>query len=383
MLEDLTPPAPRINAPAGWRPSVEFDELTGEGEAVTPGLISKPNFDDFLRSAGYDPEVYEVVGNTVRTSKWQQREGGDYLTSYRFTFRLKNKQVDLPLLYSQAKKSLRIVEKDLGDKSLVICWADLQVGKVDLLGGFEALVKRVEQTRAGLVDIIKREKITEVVFIDVGDTVENFSNAADQQQLQSNDLSIMQQVDIATTLAWETLKSLAKYVPIIRYGSVGSNHCQWRVNKTRVGLPGQDDWAIFITQTIARLAKEVGYDWKFFIPEPHEESLTIDVQGHKVAVAHGHQASRPENVVSWWRGQQFGNQPTAHADILITGHFHHLRVQECGAKPNGGSRFWVQSSTLDNGSGWFRRTSGESAVPGLTCFVLQKGNDFSGTVYKL
>ena len=384
MLEDLTPPAPRIGAPAGWRPSVQFDETIGQGEAVTPGLFDEPNFDAFLEQAGYDPALYEVVGNTVRTSKWQQREGGDWLTSFRFTFRLKNSSHDLPLLYAAAKKSaVPKIKTELGEKSLIICWADLQVGKVDLLGGFEALIARVEQTRVSLVELIKKEKITEVVFIDVGDTVENFGNAANLNQLQQNDLSIMEQVDLATTLAWETLKSIAKYVPVIRYGSVGSNHCQWRVQKQVVGLPGRDDWAIFITKTIAKLAKEVGYKWKFFIPEPHEESLTIEVQGHQVAVAHGHQAPRPDGIVAWWRGQQFGNQPTAHADILITGHFHHLRVQECGAKPNGQSRFWVQSSTLDNGSGWFRRTSGESAVPGLTCFILEQGKDFTGTVYKL
>ena len=52
-------------------------------------------------------------------------------------------------------------------------------------------------------------------------------------------------------------------------------------------------------------------------------------------------------------------------------------------KPEGGSRFWVQAATLDNGSGWFRRISGESAVPGLVCFVLERGVDFTGTVLKL
>ena len=66
MLEDLTPPAPRIGAPAGWRPSVQFDETIGQGEAVTPGLFDEPNFDAFLEQAGYDPALYEVVGNTLK-----------------------------------------------------------------------------------------------------------------------------------------------------------------------------------------------------------------------------------------------------------------------------------------------------------------------------
>ena len=158
---------------------------------------------------------------------------------------------------------------------------------------------------------------------------------------------------------------------------------QARFNQWAVGLPGVDDWGIHISHQIRRLAVEKGFGWRFVLPDPDDESVCLDVVGHRLALVHGHQANRPDNVVSWWRGQQFGNQPVAHADLLATGHFHHLRVQECGAKPNGGSRFWVQASTLDNGSGWFRRVAGESAVPGLTCFVLDRGVDFAGTVFKL
>lgn len=377
--------APKNVAPSGWRPSVEFDAITGEGTATTQGLIGEPNFDDFLRDAGYDPDVYEVVGNTVRTSKWQQREGGEWLTSFRFTFRLKNVAVDLPLLYSQAQKrgrAKRPVEAR-NPSALVILWADLQVGKTDLLGGSEALIARCALMRERLVKLIKTQKVSEIVFCDTGDTIENFGNAANLQQLRTNDLSLMEQVDVAITEAWLTLKTLSDLVPKVTYASVGSNHCQWRVNKQTVGRPGVDDWGIFITKQIARLAREQNLDWQFFIPGPEEESVTIDVQGHKIALAHGHQANRPEGIVGWWRGQQFGNQPSAHADILCTGHFHHLRVQECGAKPNGSSRFWVQAATLDNGSGWFRRNSGESAVPGLVCFVVEANQDFTGTVYKL
>ena len=381
LLNDLTPPT---TTPAGWRPTVQFDELSGQGEATTQGLKSEPNFDDFLLSAGYDPAFYEVVGNTVKTSKWQQREGGDWLTSFRFTFRLRNAINDFPIFYANAKKTKPIVsKKTAGGKALVVLWSDLQVGKVDVLGGTDALIARCSLMRERLLATVKKENITEVLFADVGDIVENFGNAANLQQLRTNDLSLMEQVDVALDQTWDTLKTLARVVPKISYASVGSNHCQFRVQKQTVGKPGVDDWGIHISKQIARLASEVGYSWDFFIPAPEDESVCVEVLDHRVAIAHGHQAGRPDGIISWWRGQQFGNQPAAHADILCTGHFHHLRLQECGMKPEGGSRFWVQAATLDNGSGWFRRTSGESAVPGLVCFVLEAGVDFTGTVYKL
>jgi len=85
MLENLEP-TPKITSPKDFRPGVTFDG--SEGTATTEGLAELPNFDDFLLERGYPPEEYEIVG-TPRTSQWQQREGGAWLTSYRFSFRKK------------------------------------------------------------------------------------------------------------------------------------------------------------------------------------------------------------------------------------------------------------------------------------------------------
>jgi hypothetical protein len=82
----------------------------------------------------------------------------------------------------------------------------------------------------------------------------------------------------------------------------------------------------------------------------------------------------------------FGAQPVSNASILVTGHFHHLRIQELGSVERGddvASRYWIQASTMDNGSGWFRRISGEDSQPGLVTFILEKDRDFTGTVWKL
>lgn len=389
MLEELENliPAPKIDAPAGWRPAVEFDSNTGMGEATTKGLIGEPNFDEFLRSAGYDPEVYEVVGNTVKTSKWQQREDGDWLTSFRFTFRLKNKDLDLPLLWSEARKRTKGAPlKSFDPKALVILFSDLQIGKADHRGGTEELLDRIALVKSKLIAQVKKEKPERIVFCDVGDIIESFSNAADMQQLATNTLSLMQQVDLATTIVWDFLKSLAVLVPDITYATVGSNHCQNRINKQKVGKPGQDDWGIFIGRTLARLAQETGLPIKFIQPHPHDESLAHDIFGdgfHILGLWHGHQSQRPEGVPDFWRKQSFGRQPIAGATVGVTGHFHHLRVQELGSTPSGGSRFWVQAATLDNGSGWFRLNSGEDSQPGLVTFILEKGVDFTGTVSKL
>ena len=386
LLENLEP-ASKVSAPKDYRPGVEFDG--SEGTATTPGYDSEPeNFDEFLRDAGMDPDGIEVIP-PVRTSRWQ-RWDGEWLTSYRFTFRKKATDINLPLLMAEASKKVTKAKLPKPNpKALVILWSDLQVGKVDYRGGTEQLLERVAVMQAKLIDQVKREKPEQVIFADLGDTVENFYNANAPQQSYSNDLSIMEQVDVATTLAWQTIRQIAALVPQVTYASVGSNHCQFRMNGKTIGKP-TDDWGVFIGRQLARLASEVGMtNISFREPQPHDESLALDVFGdgfHILGIAHGHQVNRPDGMADWWRKQSFGRQPVSDASILVHGHFHHLRVTELGSVERGdktASRFLVMAPTMDNGSGWFRSRSGEDSIPGLATLVLEKDVDYTGTVHKL
>jgi len=389
MLEDLNNPvAPKITYPEGWSPSVQFDGQGGE--AILPGVPDgKPtDVDAFLVEAGIDPKEIEIVGEP-RISRWQVARPFPlepmWMTSVRIRWRKINPDINLPLLYARAKKTKPVTPKEVpAGKALVILWSDLQVGKVDHRGGIEQMLWRVAETRVKLIDKVKQLKPEKIVFCDVGDIIENFGNAADLHQLNTNDLSLMQQIDLATTLTWETLKDLAKYAPIT-YLTVGSNHCQFRVNKQRVGNV-TDDWGVHIARTIARLSKEVGLNIQFFEPSKHDESLAVDVFGdgfHVLGMVHGHQANNPNALPDWWRKQAFGKQPVHAATTLVSGHFHHLRVTELGSTARGTSRYWVQAATLDNGSNWWRTSSGEDSAPGLVTFVLERGLDFTGTVWKL
>lgn len=389
MLENLQP-AVKIHKVDNVKPGIEYDGY--EGVAITPGYMSEPeNFDEFLIDAGLDPKGIEVIP-PVRTSRWQQQKDGElvWLTSYRFTFRKKYGDLDLPLILAEAEKKQQPAKpKTVEPEALVILWSDLQVGKVDYRGDTVSLMERVTLMHDRLFELIDQRKPERVVFADLGDTVENFDNKGREAQLQSNDLSIMEQVDLATTLAWRTLAHIARKVPQVTYASVGSNHCQWRRAGQQIGK-GTDDWGVFIGRQLARLAKETGLDnIRFTEPQPHDESLAIDVFGdgyHVLGIAHGHQVNRPEAMATWWKQQAFGAQPVSAASILVHGHFHHLRIQETGSVDRGdrlASRYIIQASTLDNGSGWYRKQSGEDSQPGLVTFALQKNTDFTGTVWKL
>ena len=385
MLEDLEP-AKKIDAPKGWRPAVQMDGDTGF--AITPGIPSDetPNFDQFLIESGFNPDEIEIVG-VPRTSRWQ-RYDGSWLTAYRFNFRRIVESTDLPLLWKTAKQNVKKVsDKSLNnDRAFVVLVSDLQIGKVDHRGGKEEALTRIFASFDRIETRLKKEKFGRVLIADVGDIVEGFSNKADMAQTYSNDLSIMSQVDVAISLLWDLVKRVAKYTGRIDFASIASNHCQFRIQKQQVGAPGRDDWGVMIARQIHRLVVETGLPVTVHVPHDHDESLALDVFGdgfHVLGLAHGHQAARPDAVPTWWRGQAFGQQPVAAASVLVTGHFHHLRVQELGQSPNGGSRFWVQAATMDGGSNWWRLNTGEDSQTGIVCFELVQGVPFSGTVCKL
>lgn len=382
MLENLSPSS-KIEAPKDFRPALEFDG--SEGVATLPAVPNgeAPNFEQFLLEQGFDPAEYEIVG-APRTSRWQKYDG-DWLTSYRFNFRKTSPIGDLKLLWSKAKPPKKSKVQVKADTALVVMLADYQLGKSDHRGGAKEQLGRILSAYDNLEEQFRKGKYEQIIFVECGDIVEGFSNKMDQQQLATNTMSIMDQVDLATTLTYEIIKRASKYAEVT-YATVASNHCQNRINKQVVGQPGNDDWGIFIAKQLHRLSKEVGLELRILTPQPSDESLAVDVfddQFHVLGLWHGHQSARPEAVPTWWEKQTFGNQPVSAASIGLTGHFHHLRVQELGLHSNGGSRYWIQGKTMDNGSSWFRLNSGQDSQPGITCFELQKGKHFTGSVFNV
>jgi hypothetical protein len=382
MLDDLEP-AKKIPAPKDFRPSLEFDG--NEGTATTEGLPEAPNFDEFLAERGYSPDEYEIVG-TPRTSQWQ-RWDGEWLTAYRFHFRRKVTDIDLPTLYAQAKRTKATAKRTKPKSSgrvFVICPADFQIGKHGSRGGHEESIARIHASYARIEEKLKAGNYDHIVILDMGDIVEGISNKADMEQVMSNTLSPMQQVDLAAALIWDLMKIASKYAPIT-YGSVASNHCQYRVQKQTVGRPGVDDWGVVILQQLRRLATEVGLPVeRWLIPQPHDEGFAFDVfddGSHILGAIHGHQVARPDAFQLFWTKAVFNDSYLAAATLMVSGHFHHHRTEQFSGT-EGRERWWVQASTMDNGSDWFTRTQGGGgdSSTAVTCFELEKGVPFRGKI---
>ena len=78
---------------------------------------------------------------------------------------------------------------------------------------------------------------------------------------------------------------------------------------------------------------------------PNDFYLTLDIKGQRLTFYHGHMTGGGGNIenkiMNWWKNQGHARIPSGSADILVTGHYHHLRVLvERG-------RTWFQSPSLD------------------------------------
>lgn len=339
------------------------------------------DWSDVMRRFNLDPEVFEVVDDTVRCSTWQQSKRTDtgdrdivQLYSYRALFRRRRSAHDLPTLYATARrrKALKRAASVVDGRATVVPLADLQIGKVGSRGGTPELVERLLEKRALLDTELRRRRPSLVVMPDAGDLFENFESGGNP--MFTNDLSLAQQLDMAATEVFEFVRLAARYGPVV-VPVVTSNHTAWRRGKTQLGRPG-DDLGIFVHRQVEKLAQAAGIDARWVFPPMYDDAVAVDVLGTTLGVVHGNQF-RPGKAIEWWQRQQHGGQPVGAADVLVTAHYHHLVIEPTGRNPHTGrTKWWVQLPPLDNGSDWFRNIAGEDSDPGLVVFNIVEGHGF-------
>lgn len=366
-----------VKAPKGWEAKVEIDGDTGT--VVTPPQENDKitDFSEILAEIG-DLDEFEAIG-TIKFSKWQVYDGS-WRTAYKLDLVRKNPNTfDLPTLFSEVKQAVDYhlafpnttpTPEKKSNRTLIVPFSDLQAGKVGSRGDSSALVERVLEKKEKLAKYIAEQNCSEAVFLDGGDVVESFENTA--QQGFTNDLSIMQQLDLAGTLEQEFITLLAQTHDKVTVGGVPSNHSAWRNGKNILGRPS-DDWGLFLLKQIEKAYKLAPSDFghvEFQYPGDWEKGLSIAVQGLDIGLVHGEDSTLAQ-MENWWAKQVHGNSPIADADILITAHYHTLGLKPSGrSRKTGKQKYWIATPTLDNGSDWWANKSGSDSDPGLMAFVV-------------
>ena len=320
---------------------------------------------------GLDPEEFTIVNDTVRMSVWQQSkrlENGErdiinlYSYKARFRRRMEIDTLDLPALYTSVQAAPAPPESVGTDRATVVVWADPQIGKTGSRGGTRDLIERSNEKRAALRDLLEHRQPERCVLLDAGDGIEGFESGGNP--MFTNDLSLAKQLDLYGTELFEWTKTLLAQAPVT-IAAVPSNHAAWRNGKQNLGNPG-DDLGLFMHRQVQKMTDIAGLpvDWK--LPHEHDESVSVDVYDTRIGLVHGNQFG-PGQAITWWEKQAFGNQPVATADVMVTGHYHTFGAGVAGTQ-NGRQRWWLGAPTLDNGSDWYRNTTGRDNHPGVLVF---------------
>lgn len=337
-------------APPGWEPGVIWDGKTGT--ITTDTIYETPeDWSDLLRARGLDPEKYEVVGDTIKWCSydgWKRENPEDTATSaicysFKAEIRLKSKNRysgDLEALYHDVRKKKKGTKvPPTGDSTFVVALSDWQVGNRDG-GGVERQAEKI----ATLVDAIPQRiadlrragnKIGHIVIAGLGDLCEGTCGHYPAQQFRI-ELDRREQHKLVRRGIRDIIMACAPLAEKVTVTAVGGNHGENRgLNGKAFTTTGDnDDVAIF--EQIAEILSvnpEVYGHVGFRLPL-ERLSVSLNLSGHNVAFTHGHlskaSGNAAQSVWNWWKDQTLGraHSGVADADILITGHYHHLNVKE-------------------------------------------------------
>jgi predicted phosphodiesterase len=163
----------------------------------------------------------------------------------------------------------------------------------------------------------------------------------------------------------------SKYFPEVSVMAVAGNHGENRNSsgKSYTSLNDNDDLAV--VEQVAEILEanpEVYGHIKFAIPTD-QLSITAEVAGWVLGITHGHAAratgATPEaKLRRWLEGQSLGRRSVGDSDVLVSGHYHHLRVADWGGC------VWLQAPAMDGGSDWWEQMKGERSQAGILTFAM-------------
>lgn len=251
----------------------------------------------------------------------------------------------------------------------VLLMADLQIGKAgEKGGGTKETLQRVRNSVAAFRERVRKSQPSHIVLVDMGDPIENVFNTPDQAF--TNDLDLPEQIRVARRAFAEAIRELADYAPSVIFVSVPSNHGQFRTGFRAAGGTVDADFGLEINYSLEeQFADRPGFEHVTFVrPDPLDDTAQVEVAGSKIAFNHGYESRGTHKHGEWWAKRDHGRMTGWDADILCMAHYHNMGLQQSG---NG--RWIICAASVDPGSGWFQRKTGESALSGMTAFGVEKG----------
>lgn len=341
---------------------------------------------------GLDPDLFEIVGDTVRMSQWQQSArtaDGDRdlvnLYSYRAQFRRRVPYAVTAEDIAQARQRAqqwklpkRTPGNGLGAPgAVVVNLADIQAMKPDgdgLQGTLDRLYDGLENVSTYVKRLRKAGRnIDEIVLVNNGDPFEGIGgNYPNQAHTVQGGLRAQMNVvlDVWESYARELFPQFDKG----QFITVHCNHTQFgRQGGAKQSLTGDEDTgSAFLAEALQRILrgrKEFDHV-KFKIP--HDEmNVYSTIAGVPVGFNHGHKipGADASGFEKWLNGQVRGDAQAHAARIWITAHKHHFASWDMG------SCTVFQCPSCDGGSKWLRDMTGRFSRSGILALLVGEHTD--------
>ncbi len=364
-------------------------ELGPLGGTFTGIRSDKPltDWSDVFRQFNLDPDLFEVVDDTVRMSSWQQSkalENGqrDIVTLYSYSarFRLKTSEAVTEADVEEARKRVqswklpqRIPGSGLGAPiAAVLNLADSQIGKSEG-GGIAATLERMyDGLEAFQVEVTRQRKsgrnITELVIVNNGDPFEGIAgNYASQTHTVQGGLRKQQNIvlDVWQAYARELFPRFDKG----RFVSVLCNHTEYgRQGGAKNSITSDSDsGGAFLAETLHRiLSGRSEFDHVDFTVPHDEMNVYAEVAGVLVGFNHGHKIPGADaaGFEKWLNGQARGDEQAHTARLWFTAHRHNFQSWDLG------STYAFSLPSCDGGSKWMRDTTGKFSRSGIVSVLV-------------
>ena len=368
--------------PSGWKPQRTWDNNSNSGEVthIQAGTDSF-KFNSLLKEWNFDPQEFYIEEDSIRFSTWDtQLKGGKVEQMYAFKAIIKRKKPKHDKFFNDLlkqvknKKPIKISTKKGPNAYFFIC-ADWQFGKAEYNTDW-GVDETIDYIKTGIkkakIDIKNHNKngvvIDEIYIIGLGDLIENCYGFFDQQPYNI-EMTRTEQEHIVRLMILEVLDRLLALAPTKVIGGVPGNHAEYRSGKAQVSTTRLDNSDTTVFQIIGEIIEGRERYKHVKVVVPDDFYLTLEVKTKRVTFYHGHitgGGGNAENkLMNWWKNQAMARLPSGTADLLVTGHYHHLRIlQERG-------RTWIQSPSLDT-SYELESRMGLTTSHGILSFTLSK-----------
>ena len=365
----------RKEIPAGFEPGIEYDSSGGILRSIPRPAGNEPDHAELLAEFELDPAKWRITG--LRRSKWQ-RWDGEWLESFRATFVPNSGSnlvpiddlLDVVSKWKPVKRDSSPVKASVSNVAYVVVLADTQVGKIDG-GGSEQIIKNVlhktDLAASRLKELRKAGREIGTVYLpQLGDCIEGF-NSQGGKNVWRTDLDLTAQIRVYRRLLLHMVKTFAPLADRVIVPCVPGNHDEAVRVGNSMATTYTDSFALDAASAVAdALADHPDFKHVSFVfPKYDTLTVTLDMAGTVVGLAHGHQCRG--KAVEWWKNMAHGQQDIGEATLLLTGHYHHLKIEQSGRKT------WMQSPALDGGSTWFENSSGQAAPAGMLTLLVGNG----------